>query len=190
MIETKIINLFAGPGAGKSTIASGLFYDLKKQNISCDIPYEFPKELAWEESKNRITDQFYVIANQHRGIVRSYGKVEYIILDSPILLSLIYKNNYTTGYPSSLYKENFDKTIIDIHKSYENINIFLNRPKNNFKNDGRFHSKDESDKLDKDILTMLKSIGEKYLTVDVNNKTIKNIENIIKLWTIQNSTIL
>jgi len=190
MRKTQIINLFAGPGAGKSTIASGLFYNFKKQDILCDIPYEFPKELAWEESRSRIIDQFYVIANQHRGIVRSYGQVDYIILDSPILLSLVYKNNYTSGYPSSLYRENFDKTIIDIHKSYDNINIFLERPKGNFEDDGRFHSEYESEKLDRDIKSMLGSIGEKYLTVDVNDNTINEIEKLIKSWTTQNNTIL
>jgi len=29
MKKTTIINLFAGPGAGKTTIASGLMYELK-----------------------------------------------------------------------------------------------------------------------------------------------------------------
>ena len=34
-METQIVNLFAGPGAGKSTIASGLMYELKKQLWLC-----------------------------------------------------------------------------------------------------------------------------------------------------------
>ena len=33
MKKTKIINLFAGPGAGKSTVASGLFHEMKKRYI-------------------------------------------------------------------------------------------------------------------------------------------------------------
>ena len=91
---TKIINLFGGPGIGKSSIASGLTYRLKKKHITCDNPYEFPKLLAWDENHSAIRDQLYVLANQHRGIVKSYGKVDYIILDSPILLSLTYRNYY------------------------------------------------------------------------------------------------
>jgi 2-phosphoglycerate kinase len=43
---SKIINLFGGPGIGKSSIAAGLTYKLKKKHISCDAPYEFPKVLA------------------------------------------------------------------------------------------------------------------------------------------------
>ena len=93
-METKIINLFAGPGAGKSTIASGLMYELKKQHISADNPYEFPKNLAWDENMGAIKDQFYITANQHRNIVRSYGKVDFVVCDSPILFALVYKEKY------------------------------------------------------------------------------------------------
>ena len=125
MKRTKIINLFAGPGAGKSTIASGLFHEMKKRHIKCDAPYEFPKELAWNESNKEIKDQLYVIANQHRGIVRSYGIVDYIILDSPLLLSLAYRDNYTSEYPANLYGENFERMMLDIHNKYDNINIII-----------------------------------------------------------------
>jgi broad-specificity NMP kinase len=72
---SKIINLFGGPGIGKSSIASGITYKLKKKHITCDNPYEFPKLLAWDENHSAIRDQLYVLANQHRGIVKSYGKV-------------------------------------------------------------------------------------------------------------------
>ena len=179
MINTKIINLFAGPGAGKSTIASGLFYELKRRDIKCDVPYEYPKQLAWNESFTEIKDQFYVIANQHRGIVRSYGKVEYIILDSPILLSLIYKDNYTLSYPASLYDEKFDDLIFHLHNSYDNINIVLNRPIKNFEKGGRFHDEEESMKLDSKIVSLLNDNSIPFYSVDVGENTINDILNLI-----------
>ena len=40
---TKIINLFGGPGIGKSTQAAGLYYEMKKLNMNVEMPYEFPK---------------------------------------------------------------------------------------------------------------------------------------------------
>ena len=40
---SKLVNLFGGPGIGKSSIAAGIFYKLKKKHISCNNPYEFPK---------------------------------------------------------------------------------------------------------------------------------------------------
>jgi len=82
---SKLINLFGGPGIGKSGISAGITYELKKRHISCNNPYEFPKRLAWDNNIPAIKDQLYVFANQHRGIAESYGKVDYIVIDSPIL---------------------------------------------------------------------------------------------------------
>jgi len=79
---SKLINLFGGPGIGKSSIAAGITYKLKKKHISCNNPYEFPKRLAWDKNIPAISDQLYVFANQHRGIAECYGKVDYIVIDS------------------------------------------------------------------------------------------------------------
>lgn len=181
MINTKIINLFAGPGAGKSTIASGLFHEMKKRGISCDAPYEYPKELAWNESYFEVKDQLYVIANQHRGIVRSYGKVEYIILDSPLLLSLIYKNSYTSDYPANLYGDSFDEFMFELHNKYDNINIFLKRPKTQFEDEGRFHDMSESSNLDFKIINILNGFGVEYMDYLVDDNTVKNILNYLEI---------
>lgn len=171
MKDTKIINLFGGPSSGKSTITSGLFYELKRRNISCDNPYEFPKQVAWEDNQSQITDQLYIFANQHRGIVRSYGKVDYIILDSPILLSLAYKDGYDNGYPASLYGENFNTMVLDVFNKYENINIFLDRP-DDFEDNGRFQNKEQSLSFDKKIKGILDDNKISYRTLKVNDQTI------------------
>ena len=180
---SKIINLFGGPGIGKSSIASGLTYQLKKNHITCDNPYEFPKILAWDENYSAISDQLYVIANQHRGIVKSYGKVDYIILDSPVLLSLIYKDYYNkergSDYPSKLYKENFDNMILDIHNGYDNINILLKRGNGVHNEKERYQNLEESKSIDKMIEDSLKLHKIKYTSIEVNEDTISNIYKII-----------
>jgi len=55
---TKIINLFGGPGIGKSSIAAGLTYKLKKKHISCNNPYEFPKTVAWDNNISAIKELY------------------------------------------------------------------------------------------------------------------------------------
>ena len=179
MKKTKIINLFAGPGAGKSTVASGLFHEMKKLHIKCDAPYEFPKELAWNESNKEIKDQLYVIANQHRGIVRSYGIVDYIILDSPLLLSLAYKDNYTSEYPANLYGDSFEMMMLDIHNKYDNINIFLERPDKSHENEGRFHDENTSLQLDRRIKSILEANDISYTKIKVDEFTIKSILDLV-----------
>lgn len=173
---SKIINLFSGPGCGKTAIASGLLYELKKRHISCDAPYEFPKLLAWDDNHSAIKDQLYVIANQHRGIVKSFGKVDYIILDSPILLSLIYKSYYDgLEYPSNLYTESFDKMVLDIHSQYDNLNILLKRGVGGYNEKERYQSFDESIELDFMIQQTLDVNGIEYVEVNVDDNTIEQI---------------
>jgi hypothetical protein len=181
-METKIVNLFAGPGAGKSTIASGLMYELKKQHISADNPYEFPKNLAWDENMGAIKDQFYITANQHRNIVRSYGKVNFVICDSPILFGIVYKEKYKKegDFISSLYGKEFDAFIINLFNRYDNINYFLERNLNSSYDQGeRFQTLEESKLIDNDIKNMLELYGVKYESIYVDDTTVGKILNEI-----------
>jgi nicotinamide riboside kinase len=177
---TKIINLMGGPGTGKSSIAAGLLYELKKRHISCDAPYEFPKLLAWDDNQSAIKDQLYVIANQHRGIVKSFGKVDYIIMDSPILLSLIYKSYYDgLEYPSNLYTESFDKMILDIHSQYDNLNILLKRGVGVYNEKERYQKLESSIELDYMIQQTLDVNGIEYIEVDVDDNTVTRIIDLL-----------
>ena len=177
---SKIINIFGGPGIGKSSIAAGITYKLKKNHISCDQPYEFPKLLAWDDNHSAIQDQLYVLANQHRGIVKSYGKVDYIVLDSPILLSLTYRSYYKNNdYPASLYGESFDKMLLDVFNKYDNINIVLKRTDGVHNNDERYQNLEESIDLDKSIENSLIKNNIPYHLVKVGESTVDEILTII-----------
>jgi deoxyadenosine/deoxycytidine kinase len=178
---SKIINIFGGPGIGKSSIAAGITYKLKKNHISCDQPYEFPKLLAWDDNHSAIQDQLYVLANQHRGIVKSYGKVDYIVLDSPILLSLTYRNYYKgTEYPSSLYGESFDKMVLDTFNQYDNINIVLDRADGVHNNDERYQNLEESKELDIVIENSLIENNIPFHKIKVNDDTVDDIMKLVK----------
>lgn len=178
---SQIINIFGGPGIGKSSIAAGITYKLKKNHISCDQPYEFPKLLAWDDNHSAIQDQLYVLANQHRGIVKSYGKVDYIVLDSPILLSLTYRNYYKgTEYPSSLYGESFDKMVLDTFNQYNNINIVLDRADGVHNNDERYQNLEESKELDGVIENSLIKNNIPFYKIKVDDDTVDNIMKLVK----------
>mgnify|MGYP000158839215 FL=1 len=179
---SKIINIFGGPGIGKSSIAAGVTYKIKKNHISCDQPYEFPKLLAWDDNHSAIQDQLYVLANQHRGIVKSYGKVDYIVLDSPILLSLTYRNYYKgTEYPSSLYGESFDKMVLDTFNQYDNINIVLDRADGVHNNDERYQNLEESKELDGVIENSLIENNIPFHKIKVDDDTVDNIIELINI---------
>lgn len=181
---TKIINLFGGAGAGKSSIAGGLLHQLKKRHYSVDAPYEFPKELAWDSNMEAVKDQLYIIGNQHRGITRSWGKVDYIIMDSPILLALVYKNLYNKTeyeYPSCLYRDGFDFLIANINNYYDNVNIFIKRDQTRFEDVGRYQTVEESKMVDERIKQMLEELNVKYIEVEPDDEVIDNILKILNI---------
>ena len=127
-----------------------------------------------------------MLANQHRGIVKSYGKVDYIILDSPIILSLTYKNYYKTDqYPATLYGETFDKLLLEIHNKYDNVNIVLERGEGVHNNNERYQDLKQSIELDK----VIEETSFKFLcSCDVNfmiscaEPKVRYLKSIKKNW--------
>ena len=174
-MKTKIINLFGGPGIGKSTQAAGLYYLMKRNNMSVELTSEFPKVIAWEKNHSAIRDQLYITANQHRNISRLYGQVEYIIIDSPIIFGLVYKGRYGDGYPENLYGDSFDTFIIDLFKKYDNINILLHRNDADYQNDGRFQDLEESKRVDKELRELMVINNIEFSEYPVDYNTINNI---------------
>jgi len=167
-----IINFFGGPGIGKSTQAAGLFTNMKKNHMDVELTYEFPKEVTWEGNFSAIKDQFYITANQHRNISRLYGKVEYIIVDSPIVLGSIYRSKYSPDeYPSCFYDKSFDDFIWVLFKKYKSLNILLIRDETNYDENGRFQSLQESKKIDTEIKQVLLDNDVPFIEFFVNDNT-------------------
>ena len=178
---SKIINLFGGPGIGKSTQASGLFTEMKRHHMSVEYTYEFPKEVAWEGNVSQLKDQFFITANQHRNISRLYGKVDYIIVDSPIVLGCFYEQRYGDGYPASFYEmTGFANFLWNLFKRYDNINILLNRNDETYDTNGRIQDLQEAREIDADIRETLIVNSIPFSEFNVGPNTAVDIFNYIK----------
>ncbi len=94
-MKTKVISLFGGSGLGKSTLAAGLFYQMKMQGLHTELVREYVKQWAWDNIKVGKFDQIYLTGKQAKAESRLYNKVDYIVTDSPILLSPIYETFYS-----------------------------------------------------------------------------------------------
>lgn len=143
--NTIVVNLIAGPCAGKSTVASGLFYNLKMRGIDCEIALEYAKDAVWNEAYTTLKDQIYVFGKEYHKIWRLNNKVQVIITDSPILLSIYYKNF------ESDYFENF---VIEQFNRFNNITYFLDRA-TEYNPNGRIHTEEQAlhiDQVMKDLL--------------------------------------
>ena len=176
-----IINFFGGPGIGKSTQSAGLFTEMKRHHMDVELTYEFPKIVAWEENYSAVKDQFYITANQHRNISRLYGKVKYIIVDSPIILGMVYKDRYSVKpeYPAMFYDESFDNFVVNLFKKYNSLNILLTRNDETYDENGRFQNLQESKEIDEDIKKKLVDNDIPFVEFNVNTNTALDIFNYI-----------
>ena len=50
MRKTLVINLFGGPGVGKSTMCASIFSKLKILGFECEMATEYVKDIVFEES--------------------------------------------------------------------------------------------------------------------------------------------
>jgi len=143
--ETLVVNLFAGPGAGKSTTAAGVFFDLKTRGINCEIAAEFAKDLTWEERHRTFTDQIYIFGKQYHRIHRLMGKVDVIITDSPLLLTPVYDGEK---------RPTLEKLVVEEHNKMWTYNVYLKRKKP-FNPKGRIHGEEHAKDIDYAVADML-----------------------------------
>jgi adenylate kinase family enzyme len=164
----KIINLLGGPGVGKSTVAAGLFYELKSQGLEVEYVTEYAKDLTWENRHNILEDQLYVFAKQHRKLARLLNhKIDWVITDSPLLLSLVYVN------PQHL-SSNFHNLVLEIFNKYENFNFLLKRNVQ-YNPIGRNQDEYQSLLLDQKIRTMLYDYHITYTEILGGNDAVHSI---------------
>ena len=150
-----VINLIGGPGCGKSTAASGLFYALKKLQVNAEWSTEWVKNKVYEESFRCMEDQVYIFAKQHHKLKVLEDKVDVIVTDCCLLNSLVYGER----------DEDLDRYILKKFKSYNNLNVLLCR-KQEYVTDGRVESKDEALKLDNMYRQVMKDNNIEFIELD------------------------
>jgi tRNA uridine 5-carbamoylmethylation protein Kti12 len=169
----KVINLFAGPGAGKSTTAAGLFHEMKCAGYSVELINEYAKDMTWEHRHNVLDDQLYVFTKQHRKQYRLVGQVEWVITDSPLLLCLYYQPK---DYPKS-----FSQLVLDMWNKYENYNFFLKRLKP-YVEVGRNQTELEAREIDVDLAKLLADNNQEFSLVPGDKRAISLIMDFVKCW--------
>lgn len=160
-MSATVINFFGGPGVGKSTLASGLFYLFKKEGLNCELINEYAKRKVWEESYKVLDNQLYVLGKQSHAQFICKNKVDYIITDSPILMSIYYGQKYKTG--ASLA---FQNMVREVFNSYHNINVFVEKGSDSYDEDGRIETKEEALEVHNGIKTLLNDEGAQYFSFE------------------------
>lgn len=162
----KVINLFAGPGAGKSTTAAGLFYIMKNMNLNVELVSEYAKDLTWEGRHTILEDQLYILAKQNHRLRRLVGQVDWVITDSPLLLCKFYGSFFahTSQYLPLIVE--------DIWRGYDNVSYFLERGDRRYMQVGRNQTHEEAKEYDDKIRSVLDATGVEYTPVDASKDAV------------------
>lgn len=139
----RVINLFGGPGIGKSTTAAALFALMKHRGHCVELVTEYAKDLVYDGNTRLLEDQLYVLAKQNIRLSRLRNHVDWAITDSPLTLSKVY------------HAEDWLMPAIDaLYAGYDNVEFLLERVKP-FKQYGRVHNATEAMALDSRIARLV-----------------------------------
>ena len=129
-----IINFIGPPGCGKSTAAHGIMYNLKKQGVRAEMASEYAKDLVFDENYRTLARQEYVFAEQHARVQRLKDS-EFIITDSPLVLSLLYGEHYPDSF------KDYVRYVMSQYKS----KYYLVKREHTYEEYGRHQKESESD---------------------------------------------
>ena len=152
------VNLFSGPGSGKSTGAAWIFAKLKMAGVNAELVTEFAKDKVWEKNNEALSNQIYIFAKQYYRVTRCAGKVDVVITDSPLFLSPFYNKDPDIDEP-------LKELVSRIVAKYDNLNYFIRRVKK-YNPIGRLQTEAESNEYSLHIKDMMKSFGIKFREID------------------------
>ncbi len=160
------INLFGGPGVGKSTFAAKLFAHLKKMGENIDLVQEVVKQWAYEGKQIHSWDCIGLFGRQFEAEQRLLRNgVQSIITDSPLLLQCFYAQT-VHGCPVHWEMVNICKKFEESHPS---INFLIQRPIINFEIHGRYQTEEAALQIDKMVEDQLAVHGIKYRGIYPNS---------------------
>jgi nicotinamide riboside kinase len=172
-MKTKVINLYGGPGTGKSTTAGAMFAEMKYRGINCEYVQEYAKDKAWEFGTNHLgvpkvfQAQEYIFGKQHFRLRRCAQDVDIIVTDCPLFLGLIYM-------PEDFPIPSLRNAIREAYDMYDNLDVFLVRTKP-YNTKGRFQTEEQAKGLDVDVKQMLEQQKVPYLTVEAGRNAVGEI---------------
>ena len=152
------INIFGGPGIGKSTIATYVFSELKQKGYSVEYIPEFIKKWTYIPIIPKGFDGVFCSITQTRDediVLR--GETEFIVTDSPIFLQYFYDN-----YHNAPGAEGFLSIAKELEKMYPSLNILLERNDKFYQELGRYEKLPEAKEIDKKVEEMLNSLSVSF----------------------------
>ena len=177
-MHTKVINLYGGPGTGKSTFSSLLYSTMKLKHMDVELVREYVKDWVWEGRTPSKWDQIYIAGKQTHKEAILYNKVKYIITDSPYMLGAFYEMKFTkqdTVLSALLRFRSFAE-----NNDVKYVDVLLPRPEK-YQSKGRYQSKKQAIKLDEELREFLHNNVFDFVELPANLNQKQRINFVLKL---------
>lgn len=176
---TKIINLYAGPGTGKSTIAAKTFAMLKEAGLNVELVTEYVKKWAWDERKPVNYDQFYFFGKQARSETALLGKVDIIVTDAPVVLTSYYAQVFGTPEQAVLFRSMYlaYRAMLE-HDGHKLVDVWLNRVKP-YDPRGRYQDEGGAKKIDVEMRRYLSEVGIDPVVIDADADAARQVVDLV-----------
>jgi nicotinamide riboside kinase len=164
----RVVNLFAGPGTGKSTTCAALFAECKYFGVNTEMVLEYAKDMTWERRGDKaFKAQEFIFGQQSFALSKVASEVDFAITDAPLMLSTVYGN-----------EEELSNLAYATHMKYDSLNIFLKRNKA-YQKAGRSQTEEEARTLDARMLGMLESYRIPYVVMDFGRQNVPEIMRLL-----------
>ena len=151
------INLFGGPGTGKSTMSAGLFYHLRTNGYhNVELLPEPAKDFVFNGELNKISQRTLFEIQAKRMSFMEKAGVPIVICDSPLLLNKVYST-----WDVELIRDEFHIEVEDEHACYENYNLVLERD-HRYQTLGRVQNLMDAEGIHNSIVAMLNISGHPF----------------------------
>lgn len=90
----RVVNFIGQPGAGKSTLAAGLFFLAKRRGLNVELVTEYTKDALYEGHSFILDDELLVFAEKYKRIKRLESSVDLVVTDSPLINSIFYSDAF------------------------------------------------------------------------------------------------
>ena len=154
MTMIRRINLFGGPGAGKSTASHFLMWKLKSCGVNAELSREWIKRLAYRgEQPDQVFLNPIAQASQLSEELEALATKCIVVTDSPILLQGVYATTpVERGRAIFIARE--------LEKRWPSLNIFLERGDKPYNEAGRWQTKEQAVEKDREIRAIIRDLPE------------------------------
>lgn len=171
-MKTTIINVYGGPGSGKSTSAAYLYYLLKVAGENVELVREYVKDWAWEGRKFSVYDEIYFLGKQVRHESMLFGKVDWIITDAPVYMTAYYASLYcqpplaqgVVAAAQAFYQQAQDD-------GHQHLHVMLSRTMP-YQAEGRYQNQEQALAVDVGVKKMLQNFNVPLIGAAPNEDTL------------------